>query len=270
MNEASAKTMAASASPPPALLQQRRHEHRDEQDPQDRQDVRQIELEHRGGTLPCDPTRLTCLFSPSSGACSNGVGHDAHRGHRPPAGGARRPRDDAAHRARARSGRRGGRRARRARSWSRASGPTSCCSTAAADGDGSPCAGACARSSHAPRVVLYAAGDDPSLPVTARVPGADGLVRQGAPRPRSSSRRSGSSPAAAPRCRRWTASSSTPPPTASSRRTWRCWRCSSTAPSPPRSPATLRLDRRRIGAADRAPAGAPARRARRARAPPDV
>src|SRR4051812_44436010 len=29
---------------------------------------------------------------------------------------------------------------------------------------------------HAPRVVLYAVGDDPTLPVTARVAGADGLV----------------------------------------------------------------------------------------------
>jgi DNA-binding NarL/FixJ family response regulator len=34
---------------------------------------------------------------------------------------------------------------------------------------------------HAPRVVLYAAGDDPSLPVAARVAGADGLVAKEAP-----------------------------------------------------------------------------------------
>src|SRR4051812_37952935 len=32
-----------------------------------------------------------------------------------------------------------------------------------------------------PRVVLYAAGDDPSLPVTARVAGADGLVHKEQP-----------------------------------------------------------------------------------------
>jgi DNA-binding NarL/FixJ family response regulator len=31
---------------------------------------------------------------------------------------------------------------------------------------------------HAPRVVLYAAGDDPTLPVTARVAGADGIVHK--------------------------------------------------------------------------------------------
>src|SRR4051795_13756741 len=31
---------------------------------------------------------------------------------------------------------------------------------------------------HAPRVVLYAAGDDATLPVTARVAGADGLVHK--------------------------------------------------------------------------------------------
>src|SRR3954454_14992257 len=34
---------------------------------------------------------------------------------------------------------------------------------------------------HPPRVVLYAASDDPSLPVTARVAGADGLVHKHAP-----------------------------------------------------------------------------------------
>ena len=34
---------------------------------------------------------------------------------------------------------------------------------------------------HAPRVVLYAAGEDPALPVTARVAGADGLVDKAAP-----------------------------------------------------------------------------------------
>jgi DNA-binding NarL/FixJ family response regulator len=34
---------------------------------------------------------------------------------------------------------------------------------------------------HPPRVVLYAAGDDPSLPVTARVAGADGLVHKEQP-----------------------------------------------------------------------------------------
>jgi DNA-binding NarL/FixJ family response regulator len=31
---------------------------------------------------------------------------------------------------------------------------------------------------HPPRVLLYTAGDDPALPVTARVAGADGLVRK--------------------------------------------------------------------------------------------
>ncbi|HET6550646.1 MAG TPA: response regulator transcription factor [Solirubrobacter sp.] len=35
--------------------------------------------------------------------------------------------------------------------------------------------------SNAPRVVLYAAGEDPALAVTARVAGADGLVRKVAP-----------------------------------------------------------------------------------------
>jgi DNA-binding NarL/FixJ family response regulator len=34
---------------------------------------------------------------------------------------------------------------------------------------------------HPPRVVLYAAGEDPSLPVAARVAGADGLVSKEAP-----------------------------------------------------------------------------------------
>ncbi len=34
---------------------------------------------------------------------------------------------------------------------------------------------------HPPRVVLYAAGDDHALPVTARVAGADGLVHKQAP-----------------------------------------------------------------------------------------
>ncbi len=34
---------------------------------------------------------------------------------------------------------------------------------------------------HTPRVVLYSAGDDPTLPVTARVAGADGLVHKEAP-----------------------------------------------------------------------------------------
>src|SRR3954447_11908904 len=48
---------------------------------------------------------------------------------------------------------------------------------------------------HPPRVVLYTAGGDDALPVTARVAGADGLVHKQAP-PRSCMRRCGSSPAA--------------------------------------------------------------------------
>ena len=93
------------------------------------------------------------------------------------------------------------------------------------DGDG---LGTCRRLralDPAPRVVLYTAGDDPTLAVTARVAGADGLVDKAAPAagavrgdPAGRARRRA-------RCRRSTASSSTPPPTASSPRTWRCWRC---------------------------------------------
>ena len=46
VNDASAKTAAASRVPAPALLHERRDEHGHEQDPQEREDVRQIELEH--------------------------------------------------------------------------------------------------------------------------------------------------------------------------------------------------------------------------------
>ena len=100
------------------------------------------------------------------------------------------------------------------------------------DGDG---LGTCARSSHPPRVVLYTAGADPTLPVIARVAGADGLVDKAAPAEElfeaiRKVARGGM------RCRRWTARSSTPPRIASSRRTWRCWRCSWTARSTPTSP----------------------------------
>ena len=61
-----------------------------------------------------------------------------------------------------------------------ASARTSCCSTARRRRLGAVPAAACARAP-APRVVLYAAGDDPTLPVTARVAGADGLVHKAAP-----------------------------------------------------------------------------------------
>ena len=109
--------------------------------------------------------------------------HDAHRGHRPAAGRSGRPRDAAAHRAGPGPGRcrRGCRRRPRA---GRAPAPgcraprRRSCSTATASGR----AVACARSSIRPRVVLYSAGGDPSLQVTARVAGADGLVDKAAPR----------------------------------------------------------------------------------------
>ena len=48
VNEASANTIGGQRVPASRLLQQRRHQHGDEQDPQDREDVRQIELEHPG------------------------------------------------------------------------------------------------------------------------------------------------------------------------------------------------------------------------------
>ena len=48
MNEASAKIAAASFVPAAALLHERRHEDGHEQDAQERQDVRHVELEHPG------------------------------------------------------------------------------------------------------------------------------------------------------------------------------------------------------------------------------
>ena len=75
-------------------------------------------------------------------------------------------------------------RARRRWSSSSASAPTSCCSTrSCSTATASPSAAACARSSTRPRVVLYTAERDPSLPVTARVAGADGLVDKAAAPP---------------------------------------------------------------------------------------
>ena len=72
---------------------------------------------------------------------------------------------------------------RRARSWSSASGPTSSLlDPQLRDGDGLGTARRLRMLDPAPRVVLYAAGGDPSLPVTARVAGADGLVDKEAAR----------------------------------------------------------------------------------------
>jgi len=49
------------------------------------------------------------------------------------------------------------------------------------DGDDLPLCRKLRSLEHPPRVVLYAAGDDPTLAVTARVAGADGLVHKEAP-----------------------------------------------------------------------------------------
>ena len=49
------------------------------------------------------------------------------------------------------------------------------------DGDGLAVCRRLRAVGHPPRVVLYTAGGDPSLPVTARVAGADGLVDKAAP-----------------------------------------------------------------------------------------
>jgi DNA-binding NarL/FixJ family response regulator len=49
------------------------------------------------------------------------------------------------------------------------------------DGDDLPLCRRLRALEHPPRVVLYAAGDDHALPVTARVAGADGLVHKEAP-----------------------------------------------------------------------------------------
>ena len=136
------------------------------------------------------------VFSTSSGRFEKGSCHDASRGHRPSAGGSRRPRHAVAHRARARPGRLRRRCPRRPRAGRRQRPDVVILDPQLLDGDG---LGTCRRLralDPAPRVVLYSAGGDPTLPVTARVAGADGLVDKAAPAPRSSSRRSGWSRAA--------------------------------------------------------------------------
>ena len=148
------------------------------------------------------------------------------RGHRPSAGRPRRPRHDVAHRARARPGRCRRRCRTTGSSWSRASGPTSSCSTRSCST--ATVSALCRRLralDPAPRVVLYTAGGDPTLPVTARVAGADGLVDKAAP---ADGALRGDPPGRARRDARCRRSDREQLDAAAHRvepRTWRCWRC---------------------------------------------
>ena len=191
---------------------------------------------HRGGRRSCASRsfasrshRLFSLVQPTE----KGVRHDAHRGHRPAAGRPCRPRDDAAHRARAGPGRCG----RRCRRRARAGRPPAARRRAARPRCGAtprlvPEA-ARARARAAGRALRRRRRSDAAGHRARRRCGR--ARRQGGPGPRAVRGDPRSSPAARARCRRSTASSSTPPPTGSSPRTWRCWRCWSTAPSPPTS-----------------------------------
>ena len=119
---------------------------------------------------------------------------------------------------------------------------------------------------HPPRVVLYTAGDDPTLAVTARVAGADGLVHKAAPARGALRGDAAASPAARARCRR----SDREQLDAAAHRVepedlaLLAMLVDRTEPAD--VAATLRLDRRKLGAAHRAAARPPA--ARRARPRP--
>ena len=276
MNDASGEDRGGQRVPAAALLHERRHQDGDEQDPQERQDVRQVELEHRGGTLAARPsvtashralsplygefralrswlscmTRvvvidpqpavragLAMLLRTEPGLVPVGAAVGAHDGLEL----VTRQRPDVV-----------------------------LLDPQLLDGDG---LGMCRRLralDPAPRVVLYTAGGDPTLPSRRASPAPTGWSTR--PRRRRGALRG--DPARRPRRHRAAAAgprgSSTPPPTSVDAEDLALLAMLVDRTEPAEVAATLRLDRSARSAAHRAAARAPARAPGRARTPPDV